>query len=192
MGEDAKHFDTEEKEAHEQRTHALKRAKTSIRTELGEREISNAEEVSELREQHAKNLKNLRLQFEEEVVEDFACEACTLRGPCNVRKPVTHWPPILFLHLKRLVRDDRNRPRKIKEHFFFEDRFQSEALGCSYSLQAVAVHTGQDGRGHYTAFVLDSQGRWLEMNDAMPPHIVSFQKVARAKAYLLVYRRVPE
>ena len=69
VGEDAKHFDTEEKEAHEQRTHALKKAKTSIRTELGEREISNAEEVSELREQHAKNLKNLRLQFEEEVVE---------------------------------------------------------------------------------------------------------------------------
>ena len=57
VGEDTKHFDTEEKEAHEQRT------------ELGEREISNAEEVRELREQHAKNLKNLRLEFEEEIVE---------------------------------------------------------------------------------------------------------------------------
>ena len=69
VGEDTKHFDTEEKEAHEQRTHALKKAKTSIRTELGEREISNAEEVRELREQHAKNLKNLRLEFEEGIVE---------------------------------------------------------------------------------------------------------------------------
>ena len=60
VGEDTKHFDTEEKEAHEQRTHALKKAKTSIRTELGEREISNAEEVRELREQDAKNLEAAR------------------------------------------------------------------------------------------------------------------------------------
>jgi len=67
VGEDTQHHDAAEREHHEARTHTLKRAKNDIRKDLGEREISNAEEVTILREQHAKNLKRLRLEFEEEV-----------------------------------------------------------------------------------------------------------------------------
>ena len=94
----------------------------------------------------------------------------------------------LFLHAKRFRRDVTGRLRKIKEHVFFEEELVSETLGCTYDLQAVAVHKGAFGAGHYVAYVLDSQGQWVYINDSEVPVVVPFDLVRRAYAYLLVFR----
>ena len=96
---------------------------------------------------------------------DFACEACRVRSPRAVRKPVRRWPPVLFLHVKRFRRDEYGRTRKITEQLFFEELLLSEALGITYSLQAVAVHKGRFGSGHYVAFVRDSQDQRVLVTD---------------------------
>ena len=136
-------------------------------------------------------LELLLEHFETERVDDFACEKCHVRGPCEVRKSVTRWPPVLVLHVKRFRQDPTGRLRKISEHLFFEEVLQSAEFGIRYSLQAVAVHKGPFGTGHYYAFVRDSQDQWVKIDDSAPPVRVPFAAVQRAQAYLLVFRLVP-
>ena len=72
-------------------------------------------------------------------------------------------------HAKRFRRDEYGRTRKIIEHLFFEELLLlSEALGITYSLQAVAVHKGRFGSGHYVAFVRDSQDQRVLVTDGAP------------------------
>jgi len=78
--------------------------------------------------------------------------------------------------------------RKISEPLFFEEVLESAAFGVRYSLQAVAVHLGRFGSGHYVAYVRDSQDQWVLLNDAAEPAVVSFQEVQRKQAYVLIFR----
>ena len=128
--------------------------------------------------------------FATERIDDFACDACRTRGPCEVRKSVTRWPPVLVLHVKRFRQDLTGRLRKIPEHLFFEEVLHCAEFGVTYSLHAVAVHKGPFGTGHYVAFVRDSRGQWVLVNDSAPPKLVPFVQVQRSQAYLLVFRKV--
>ena len=101
---------------------------------------------------------------------------------------MTRWPPVLLLHVKRFRADAAGQLKKIREHLFFEEVLVSELFEGEYSLQAVAVHKGRFGGGHYVAFVRDSQGQWVLIGDAEPPAVVPFERVQRSNAYLLVFR----
>ena len=130
----------------------------------------------------------LEEHFQTEHVEDFHCEACDVRGPCEVSKPVRRLPPVLFLHVKRFRMDATGRMRKITEPLFFEEVLESATFGVRYSLQAVAVHIGRFGSGHYVAYVRDSHDQWVLVNDAAAPAVASFEEVQRKQAYVLVFR----
>ena len=84
--------------------------------------------------------------------------------------------------------DPAGRLRKISEKFFFDEVLHSDVLGCTYSLQAVAVHKGRFGHGHYFAFVRDSEDQWLLVNDGATPVLVPFARVQGSHAYLLVFQ----
>ena len=127
--------------------------------------------------------------FDKEHVDDFVCERCRVRGPCEVSKSVTRWPPVLVLHVKRFRQDALGRLRKITEQLFFEENLDCPEFGVTYSLQAVAVHKGPFGTGHYVAFVRDSRDQWVHVNDSAPPVPVPFAHVQRSQAYLLVFRK---
>ena len=103
---------------------------------------------------------------------------------------MTRWPPVLVLHVKRFRQDATGRLRKIPEHLFFEELLHSAEFGVTYSLQAVAVHKGPFGRGHYVAFVRDSSDQWVHVDDSAPPAPVPFAAVQRSQAYLLVFRKL--
>ena len=133
-------------------------------------------------------LELLEEHFQTERIDDFQCETCDVRGTCEVSKPVHRWPPVLFLHVKRFRMDATGRMRKITEPLFFEELLESVTFGVLYSLQAVAVHIGRFGSGHYVAYVRDSQDQWVLLNDAAAPTVVSFQEVQRKQAYILVFR----
>ena len=98
---------------------------------------------------------------------------------------------MLVLHVKRFRQDATGRLRKISELLFFQDELRSPEFGIRYSLQAVAVHRGPFGTGHYYAFVRDSQDQWVLVNDSAPPRRVPFATVQRSQAYLLVFQLVP-
>ena len=98
------------------------------------------------------------------------------------------WPPVLFLHVKRFRTDEAGRVRKITELLFFEELLESETFGVLYSLQAVAVHIGRFGKGHYVAYVRDSHDQSVLVNDNAPPQVVPFQMLQRKQAYVLVFR----
>ena len=142
----------------------------------------------ELPPSRATVLELLFEHFRTETLPNFECEACETRGPGELSKTVQRWPPVLFLHVKRFRRDVAGRMRKITEHLFFEEFLESEEFGFTYALQAVAVHQGRFGGGHYVAYVRDSEDQWVHVNDSAPPQVVPFDVVQRKQAYLLVFR----
>jgi uncharacterized UBP type Zn finger protein len=135
-------------------------------------------------------LELLEDHFKPERVTDFTCDRCHALGTCEVRKAVTRWPPVLYLHVKRFRADEAGNAKKIGDHLFFEELLVSSTFGVRYSLQAVAVHEGPFGQGHYYAFVRDSLGQWVLVNDAAVPTVVPFDVVQRSQAYLLVFALV--
>lgn len=57
-----------------------------------------------------------------------------------------------------------------------------------YELFAVVQHSGFLWRGHYVAYCLGKNGKWMLFNDAKVKE-VSEQTVREAQAYLLFYRK---
>ena len=90
--------------------------------------------------------------------------------------------------MKRFRADAAGNIKKVREELFFEELLVSARFGVTYSLQAVAVHKGSFRGGHYYAFVRDSPGRWVLVNDTAVPTVVPFHVVQRSQAYLLVFR----
>lgn len=152
-------------------------------------DVDNTGLQLELPPQSVTVLELLETHFETERIDDFVCESCRRSG-CEVRKTVRRWPPVLLLHVKRFETDAFGRSRKITDELFFEDVLHSELFKFTYALQAVAVHDGPFGGGHYWSFVRDSEDQWLLVNDSAPPRVVPFDVVQRAQAYLLVFRLV--
>mmetsp|Transcript_2976 Transcript_2976/g.8698 ORF Transcript_2976/g.8698 Transcript_2976/m.8698 type:complete len:479 (+) Transcript_2976:40-1476(+) len=71
------HYATEERENHDSRAYELKKTKRSLKIELAERDWSNAEEIKQVKGQHAKNLLKMREGFETQLTE--------LSGSCTER-----------------------------------------------------------------------------------------------------------
>jgi uncharacterized UBP type Zn finger protein len=114
-------------------------------------------------------LELLEEHFRTEQVDDFACELCGVRGPCEVSKTVSRWPEVLVLHVKRFQFTLAG-TEKITSYLWFDELLESTHFGVTYSLQAVAEHQGRTlGQGHYVAFVRDSLGQWVCVNDDAPP-----------------------
>ena len=152
-------------------------------------EVDNTGLQLELPPQSVTVLELLENHFEAEHVGDFVCDRCRCSG-CEVRKTVRRWPPVLLLHVKRFEVDAFGRSRRITEPLFFEDVLYSEVFNFTYCLQAVAVHDGPFGGGHYWSFVRDSDDQWLLVNDRATPQVVPFEEVQSAEAYLLVFHLV--
>ena len=152
-------------------------------------EVDNTGLQFELPPQSATVLELLETHFETEPVADFVCERCHGSG-CEVQKTVRRWPPVLLLHVKRFETDVFGCSRKITRPLFFEDVVYSEVFKFTYTLQAVAVHDGPFGGGHYWSYVRDSDDQWLLVNDSAAPQVVPFDDVQRAQAYLLVFHLV--
>ncbi len=59
-----------------------------------------------------------------------------------------------------------------------------------FDLQAVVVHFGMDGAGHFYTYSRTSTGTWRRFDDSRRPDPVSnVSEVLRVKAYVLFYVR---
>lgn len=87
-----------------------------------------------------------------------------------------YFPPVLHLHLKRFAFDTRTwSPHKIHDRYEFSEllnlnEFIDSDEDFSYLLHSVLVHSGNDQRGHYYAFVnlmndVRDKGKWYKFND---------------------------
>ena len=59
--------------------------------------------------------------------------------------------------------------------------------GVTYHLQAVVVHIGASGAGHYVCYVRRATGQWEFHNDEVLPVPVAQQAVGRQRAFILIY-----
>ena len=59
-----------------------------------------------------------------------------------------------------------------------------------YHLQAIVVHSGRAGEGHYTAYVHASDDSWYYCDDsARPRRVVNLREIFRQQAYILFYEK---
>lgn len=106
-------------------------------------------------------------------------------------------PHILVLHLMRFQYNGRS--TKVNKAVAFEPRLMMRsgwlAAGCKerrmeYELVATVSHHGKNSTsGHYTADVIQPDGRWLRFDDGNV-FSVSQQAVMSDRTYLLFYQRV--
>ena len=120
-------------------------------------------------------------QFRRETLDDcYRCEACHVAGAAEKETQVLHWPAVLALSLKRFHFDVQlQRPEKIQRHVAFPLQL-TVATGVIYHLQAIVVHSGRAGGGHYTAYVRASDGSWYYCDDsARPQRVVNLRDILR-------------
>jgi len=67
IGVEGEQLTKEEKEQHEARAEELKKTKKALTLELAERQLSNGEDIKQMRGQHAKNLQKMREGFERQL-----------------------------------------------------------------------------------------------------------------------------
>ena len=96
----------------------------------------------------------------------------------------------LALSLKRFHFDVQlQRPEKIQRHVAFPLQL-TVATGVIYHLQAVVIHSGKAGGGHYTAYVRASDGSWYYCDDsATPQRVMNLREILRQQAYMLFYEK---
>ena len=69
----------------------------------------------------------------------------------------------------------------------FEFQLPVPGRAVPYTLQAIVVHHGEAGSGHYTAFVKSVDENWYYCDDNVAPQLVSPAQVLAAEAYLMFY-----
>ena len=119
---------------------------------------------------------------------DDRCDRCKNCACRTQQYGIRRWPPVLCLTLKRYT---DLAPRQVvfpeilpEQHGFGKQRPE-------YRLQAVVVHHGVDGVGHYTTFARSDGNLWLHFDDRKTPEpVASIAEVLKAKAYLLFYTKV--
>ena len=107
-----------------------------------------------------------------------------------------HLPDVLVLHLMRFQYTGKS--AKISTYVSFEPRFAMRSSwmasgtpdrGAIYNLVATVTHHGKSiSRGHYTADVVQPDGKWLRFDDS-DVYMVKEQQVLGDTPYLLVYER---
>lgn len=109
-------------------------------------------------------------------------------------------PEVLVLHLKRFHYTLTGGSLKLHKPVVFEANLRlkggivaedsPDRNNAEYRLVATVSHHGRNMTGgHYTADVLQGEGRWLRFNDAVVD-MVSEKTVLLEKPYLLFYQRV--
>lgn len=77
---------------------------------------------------------------------------------------------------------------ELKSDFLTKDTISDETDSGDYELFGVVQHLGSIGRGHYTSYCKNINGKWYEYNDENVRQ-VSPETVLSSQAYLLFYRR---
>ena len=113
----------------------------------------------------------LKAYTQEEVLDSsnmYTCSQCTSKTCATKRISIHRTPYVLQLHLKRFETTGGGHSTKIGKHIIFPmelpvQEFMSKgeentASTLPYELYAVVVHEGNTQKGHYYAFVKNSQG----------------------------------
>jgi hypothetical protein len=125
-----------------------------------------------------------------DAVGDHCHQPTCQRYKCQTRDlQLECWPRVLCLHLKRWVVRSYVpfRLEKIDSYVGFEALLSVPGKSRPFVLQAVIVHDGVAGAGHYTAFVHAADNQWYFCNDRCSPERVSPADVIVAQAYMLFY-----
>ena len=112
----------------------------------------------------------------------------------SINKKACFWklPRILIIDLKRF--DMHNSKRQNHIHVPLEINLSDYVVGYkkgdnNYKLYAVCNHSGVTQGGHYTANVLNQNGKWYNYNDTAVKEIKQ-EQVVTAKAYCLFFRKI--
>lgn len=131
-----------------------------------------------------------------EILEDYKPAAGAIPQQAAKTERFLHLPDVLILHLMRFQYAGKS--AKIGKFVAFEPRFVMKSSwmatgtpdrGAIYNLAATVTHHGKTiSRGHYTADVVQPDGKWLRFDDS-DVYWVKEQQVLDDTPYLLVYER---
>jgi ubiquitin C-terminal hydrolase len=131
-----------------------------------------------------------------EVLEDYKPGGGAIPQQAAKTERFLHLPDVLVLHLMRFQYTGKS--AKISKYIAFEPRLAMKSSwmatgtpdrGAVYNLVATVTHHGKTiSRGHYTADVVQQDGKWLRFDDS-DVYWVKEQQVLSDTPYLLVYQR---
>ena len=110
-----------------------------------------------------------------------------------VQRTISYWslPQILVIDLKRY--NERYQKTRTLITFPLMDwdlsKYAVNGRKYIYDLYAVCNHSGVVLGGHYTAFVVNSNGSWYEFDDGLITKISNPESIISTKAYCLFYRK---
>ena len=126
--------------------------------------------------------------FNLEMLTEHPCSQCGLAGGTGKKLDIIQSPQVLLIHISRfdsaLEKIDNfvNFTSELSTDYFISGDGQI----LTYKLTGLIIHGGSSiANGHYFAFVLN-QGIWYKADD-MEIMQVTWQRVSRVKAYILVY-----
>jgi len=131
-----------------------------------------------------------------EILEDYKPAAGAIPQQAAKTERFLHLPEVLILHLMRFQYTGKS--AKIGKFVAFEPHLSMKSSwmatgtpdrGAVYNLVATVTHHGKTiSRGHYTADVVQPDGKWLRFDDS-DVYWVKEQQVLSDTPYLLVYER---
>ena len=127
--------------------------------------------------------------FNVEMLTEHRCSQCGLVGGTGKKLDVKRSPQVLLIHISRFD----SALEKIDNFVKFTSELTTEYFRSgdgqilTYQLTGLIVHLGSSiASGHYVGYVL-IQGIWYKADD-MEIVRVTWQRVSRIKAYILVYQ----
>ena len=127
--------------------------------------------------------------FNLEMLTEHPCSQCGLAGGTGKKLDIIQSPQVLLIHISRfdsaLEKIDNfvNFTSELRTEYFISGDGQI----LTYKLRGLIIHLGSSiANGHYVAYVLN-QGIWYKADD-MEIMQVTWQRVSRVKAYILVYQ----
>lgn len=137
----------------------------------------------------------IQANFAPETIDDYACDACKIRGPARIEQTVSRFPEYMIVSLKRFT----NQGTKVRARIpydadlvdFTEWRAWS-SLQSSQRFRVVATveHLGSSHGGHYCARGRASNGAWLIYDDtSVTPSAMG--GAVGPDTYMLLLERLP-
>lgn len=150
--------------------------------------------------------------FKKEVIADFNCEKCKVKGEISKSQEIIRFPNLLIVNAKRFVSNPY--PKKLSNkiaietdinltHFYTDpsyDRshaassfFNSEKTSGRYRLRGYIDHFGEINYGHYVAYCCNKElGGWVRYNDEKVTEMdgIRFMENSAANVYVLFYERI--
>ena len=127
--------------------------------------------------------------FEDHTLYSWKCDKCEKTENSVQTHKLWSCPPILLISLKRFTSDLKKIDREIQVPEIIN---MKKHVMCSqssmYELKAVAMHVGTHyGGGHYFAFVRESGGGWLMVDDTQVSKVDSIPRIGLG--YVYFYQR---